>query len=824
VKVGPWEIEGEIGRGGSGVVYRGRGPDGRAVAIKVLLAARGDASSRFEREARLQGELGEAAGFVPVLDVGTSQGTPYIVMPFIPGGTLRSRFGRAMLPVEEVRALGRALARALGAAHARGIVHRDVKPENVLFTERGVPLLADLGLAKHFDRSALGASRSASLSTQGSFRGTVGYTAPEQLADAKSVGPAADVFSLGAVLYECLAGKPAFEGDTVLELIDRSTAASFAPVRRLRPETPPALAAAVERALARDPRERFSDGVTFERALARTSSRRNPIWLLGLVLVVVGLAAVFMARSRREPGPKAPPPARSGPRVAELVARAEELVLLQDMTGAARVASEAVTLDPASGDAHALRAVALYYLNRHEEARAEVARAGAQRSPRVLGAVAFLAPPAERPALAARATESAPSSALVWGIRAGTENMAGHTAEAVAAAERSLALEPRNSLAWSIKGGAAAKLADYPLAVKCFSEAVRLAPGRASNWGMLGQLKLALKERDEALADAERALSIEPEESIALSVRGLVRYDRGDFQAAIVDLSKAVSFGLPNPRVWLARGVSRTRTGDPERAVSDIDHAIDMGEPATDVYYLRAKARVLLKDPRGARDDYERATGGSPSSVLAAEAKRWLAANPASADPPRDEQRSPKELLAAANARRAARDHQGSIELATLAIRGDPAEPMGWLTRALGRTGVGDNAGAMADAQQAVDLRPGGDTFALRGYVKRLSGDLDGAVADADRAIELDPADPNGFSGRSSVRKMKGDLRGALLDAREAVRLAPERETFVYALGSAEYANGDIAAARAAFERYLELAPEGSEARLARAWLKEHPR
>src|SRR5205814_777632 len=101
-----------------------------------------------------------------------------------------------------------------GRAHRLGLVHRDLKPENVLFGVDGEPLVADLGLAKHFD-----AARSAALSETGQFRGTAGYMAPEQMRDSKGVGPPADVFALGAVLHECLAGTPAFRGATLLEVI-----------------------------------------------------------------------------------------------------------------------------------------------------------------------------------------------------------------------------------------------------------------------------------------------------------------------------------------------------------------------------------------------------------------------------------------------------------------------------------------------------------------------------------------------------------------------------------------------------------------------------
>src|SRR5581483_158925 len=231
------------------------------VAIKVLRKRDEGALRRFERELRLQSQLGREAGFVPVIETGMANGAPFLVLPFLGGGTLRARLARGPLPVEETFELGVALAEALGRAHALGVVHRDVKPENVLFAHPGgPPLLADLGLAKHFDDSAPGASASVSLSTQGAFRGTAGYMPPEQIDSSKAVGPTADVFALGAVLYECLAGEPAFRGETLLDVLRVVAEGAVVPLARRRGDVPRGLARTIERALSPDPKRRPPDG------------------------------------------------------------------------------------------------------------------------------------------------------------------------------------------------------------------------------------------------------------------------------------------------------------------------------------------------------------------------------------------------------------------------------------------------------------------------------------------------------------------------------------------------------------------------------------
>ena len=226
MELGPYRDLVRIGQGGMGVVYRARSPEGGAVAIKLLARVDEATRARFERERRLLASFSEADGFVPLRDAGAQEGRPYLVMPLVEGGTLRDKLASGPLGAARTLALGLELATAIGKAHERGVIHRDLKPENVLFDAGGRPLVADLGLAKHFDRGASGASQSVSLSGEGGIRGTAGYMAPEQMADPKGVGPPADVFALGAILYECLSGRPAFTGETLLDVIARARARS----------------------------------------------------------------------------------------------------------------------------------------------------------------------------------------------------------------------------------------------------------------------------------------------------------------------------------------------------------------------------------------------------------------------------------------------------------------------------------------------------------------------------------------------------------------------------------------------------------------------
>jgi WD40 repeat protein/tRNA A-37 threonylcarbamoyl transferase component Bud32 len=322
VKCGPYGLRSRLGEGASGTVWRALSPDGREVALKLLHPRTPEHLERFRREARLLAGLGELEGFVPLLDSGEAPEGAYLVMPLITGGTLRDRLARGPLPPGEVVSLARSLAGALARAHALGIVHRDLKPENVLFTASGTALVADLGLAKHFTTDTPGASRSVVLSRTGELRGTVGYGALEQMIDASSAGPAADVFAVGAILYECLVGSPAFQGASMLAVLERLESGVWDARALDRSGASRGLARVVRRALSRDPGARFADGAALLAAL-EAAEREPGSRRLGVVAILVAGSAVAAVallgpwRSRPEEpraSPPPPPPESSRPR------------------------------------------------------------------------------------------------------------------------------------------------------------------------------------------------------------------------------------------------------------------------------------------------------------------------------------------------------------------------------------------------------------------------------------------------------------------------------------------------------------------------------
>jgi serine/threonine-protein kinase len=241
---GQYELVGELGRGGMGVVYLARHPAlGRRVALKLLL--RGELASDEDR-ARLRAEAGAAARLshphvAQVYETGDADGQPYIAMQYVPGGTLASRLANGPLPPLEAAALLLPVCRAVAAAHAQGVLHRDLKPSNILIDEGGRPYVTDFGLARRIRSPEAGEDSDApprgSLTHVGALVGTPAYMAPEQAAgDRQQIGPATDVYALGAILYAMLTGRPPHLADSPIDTLLLVLEQDPPPPRLLNPQ------------------------------------------------------------------------------------------------------------------------------------------------------------------------------------------------------------------------------------------------------------------------------------------------------------------------------------------------------------------------------------------------------------------------------------------------------------------------------------------------------------------------------------------------------------------------------------------------------------
>jgi predicted Ser/Thr protein kinase len=264
-KIPGYEVLEQLGQGGMGVVYKVRQVSlNRLVALKMILAgahASEELTARFRSEAEVVARL-QHPGIVQIHEIGDHEGTPFFSLEFVSGGSLAEQIKETAMPARAAARLVESLARTMHYAHEHGILHRDLKPANVLLSEDGQPKITDFGLAKHLEKPA-GQTRT------GEVLGTPSYMAPEQAGGRKDIGPAADVYALGAILYELLTGRPPFQADNPLDTLLQVLERDPVPVRQLNPKVPCDLETICLKCLRKEPGQRFGSALQLADDLRR---------------------------------------------------------------------------------------------------------------------------------------------------------------------------------------------------------------------------------------------------------------------------------------------------------------------------------------------------------------------------------------------------------------------------------------------------------------------------------------------------------------------------------------------------------------------------
>ncbi|HEY4979054.1 MAG TPA: serine/threonine-protein kinase, partial [Candidatus Acidoferrum sp.] len=331
-KLGPYEILAPLGAGGMGEVYQARDTRlERMVAIKILPVHLSDDTirrQRFEREAKAISGLNHPH-ICTLHDIGSQQGVDFIVMEYLEGETLAARLEKGAMPASQVLFYGTQIASALDKAHRNGVTHRDLKPGNIMLTKSGAKLL-DFGLAKAVPKLATSttvhddSSHPSHHTREGTIVGTVQYMSPEQV-EGKDMDVRSDIFSFGAVLYEMVTGRPAFQGKSEFSVASAILVKEPEPIAALQPLTPPALERTIHLCLAKDPDERWQSagdlwkelrwisetgtqttGITRPTIAVRRGNRPRLAWILAAIFAVIAAGAlVFAALSARRPAPLA---------------------------------------------------------------------------------------------------------------------------------------------------------------------------------------------------------------------------------------------------------------------------------------------------------------------------------------------------------------------------------------------------------------------------------------------------------------------------------------------------------------------------------------
>ena len=616
-----YRIERPLGRGGMATVFLAEDlKHHRRVAIKVLdpEVAAAIGPERFLREIETIARLTHPH-ILPLHDSGAADGLLFYVMPYVEGESLRERLAREkQLPVDDALRVAREVADALSYAHSQGVVHRDVKPENILL-ESGHAVVADFGIAR-----AVAAAGADKLTATGIAVGTPAYMSPEQAAGSRDLDGRSDLYSLGCVLYEMLAGQPPFSGPTAESLVHQHLNASPRPVTEIRPAVPAAVAAALQRALAKNPADRFNPVALFGEALgsqATTAATPVPVaptprshrarWVASVAVLVLALAGIA-AWQRWGPfadwlggGGHHPPARKDWILVAEFDGPADDTTLAtaaRSLVSAALDQSEIVATVPRDQIQFALQqagkpastrvsAEVARELAYRRAVRAvlegEIQRIGASYSVvlRVVDAESLKVIVTERgsaknedaliPALGRLAGRLRRDLGERRGAIAATQGVFRLTRSAVVTTP---SFEAYRLYVRADQLNQSNQIEAQRTAVLLTREALALDPGFSSAWDMLGILYTNLGERDSALAAFQEELR-RPERTTPrgrLATQARVARLNGDLEGALATFDLLLQDNPASYRAWNTRAVTLEGLGRFEEALESIRRAEEL--------------------------------------------------------------------------------------------------------------------------------------------------------------------------------------------------------------------------------------------------------
>jgi tetratricopeptide (TPR) repeat protein len=695
--MGHYALLGELGRGGMGVVYKAYDVSlRRPVAIKMILdpaRAGVEQMRRFEIEASAAARL-RHPNIVSVFEVGSHEGKPYLVMELVEGESFESLLSHTKPGPREIAAIVRGLALALQAAHDAGIVHRDVKPENLIVDEAGVPHLMDFGLARE-------EAKATRLTATGSVLGTPAYMAPEQAdGDGMGQGPRTDVYGAGAVLYRALSGRPPFAADSIRNLLHDVLNREPVPLRVLDPSIPADLETISQRCMSKEPERRYPSAAALAAELGRFIAgepiearpvgqlTRSFLWakrnrtlaatlgalvavVLGASVLVIGVVAwKVQSEKARQSADKHAAEKREQDRIAaiELVHEAEA----SDRAGRAEAAlasfDRAIELDAGNATAWFERG-SLRLRRRNDD-----------------GAIADFT----------HAIELDPRLVAAFNERGLSELRKGELDLALADFVRVTELDPKHRTAWRSQAEVLEKKGDAAGAQRVLDAEIKKARGSAYAWRNRAWLRAQGRDLDGALADLNEAIRLDPKDATSWFERGCARESRSDAAGAISDFTHAIGIDPHYEAARSRRANLRTKANDWDGLIADCTTDIDVDPTDAASYGHRAEAKAQKSDLDGAIADYSR-------------------------------------------------------ELELTALKGVPLA-----ARAAIKLRKGDADGAIADATKALQVQLNfGPAFRVRGAARAKKGQRAEAIEDYESYLKFSPGAPDGPKIRVELELLK---------------------------------------------------------------------
>jgi tetratricopeptide (TPR) repeat protein len=788
---GRYELRQLLGRGGMGAVYLAHDTQlDRPVALKVPTFGNDElarARERFLREARAAARL-RHPHLCPVYDAGEIGAHLYLSMAYVAGEPLAHRIRRdGPLPPNEAAALARAIALGMQEAHSHGVIHRDLKPGNVMLDEHGQPVITDFGLARRLD-----GPEELRLTQRGAVVGTPAYMAPEQAeGQSQDLGPACDIYGLGVILYEMLTGRLPFRAERMGQLLAQIQRDPPTPPGQLRPGLDRGLETVCLRALAKRPEDRFTSMSEFADALApftlaapvaatvTVAPPRRRRWPLvavaALLLALLGGAALYTAHvlrtdetpetaaNQREPAAVKEKPAKDKPdpmvaareekrkrqKLARLLFDGNRLLDVGRHREALAVAEQALALDPQSPGALAVRAMARAAADMVEEARDDC--------------------------------------------------------------EAALKLNPETALAYLTRGILAARLRRVDDAIADTSVVIRLRPRHATAYSNRAFYYFRKKEYRQSLADANAALTIRPTYARALGNRAAAYLALGRLDESRDDLTKAIALEPTNGRYhWGLAQVHQARDAvllarEEQRKAEALDPSFKGRRlPTITPVTQPVRAELSAEDEATASRLLEQAT-------VADKRVDYQGVLPLTAEVLRLDPWNPRALDLRANALFLLARPDEAMEAATSAVRANPSSWIGYLVLGGANGQRREWAKGIAYLTISVTLKPDyASAWNNRSHAYYNLGMFHQALADAEQALKY-AKHPGFLVNRAVAYVGLGEYRKALADLDAAVamdRFNPmwyEHRSAVYGL------MGDLGKSKVEHERALQLAPAGAK-------------
>ena len=788
----------KLGAGGMGEVWKALDTElNRWVALKFLKDDDPSSTVRFQREARTAAGLSHT-GIASIHEVGEVEGRHFIAMQYIQGRTM------ATFPKKDRRLLVRLFkdaARALDHAHRHGVIHRDLKPDNLMVEEREDGwhvVILDFGLARAIEGGE-------KLSKSGEVYGTAAYMSPEQ-AKGDDLDERADVYSLGATMYEVLTGRPPFRGANLLELLRKVGAEEPPKPRKINPRIHRDLETIILKCLEKDRERRYANARELAEDLERflgsdpilarppstlyrlklTLEKRKGVaitaaaGLIGIVVVAILISGGHdrQKESRDLAGTKVDVARLKIDQIDHLMKAEEDRTREIDLLASAVRAelNEALKICPD-----------------HEEACFEMGRMLAMtdygsEALDYFGRAIKLAP-RQAKAYLARATQNLDYYERLRHSQGGTR-VRGESEKSKRVLARILEdLKKIRSITTEVPqlkyadGMLSFAQGNFRLASDQLKEYVNLAPADVDGWVWLGHAQGHADAYDDAVKSLTRALRLRPRMPWALVLRGNAYYDLDRYDESIADHTRALEMN-PNDAVALMnRGNARTLNGAYDEAIADYNRAIDLNPGFANAYSSRgsAKAKKDLHDE--ALADFDKAIQLDP--------------NEANVYYNRGNSKRRKGLEDDAIA-----DYTKSLDL-------NPKDHKAWAARGDAKNAKGLYEEALLDYAQSIALNPKYPiSYYNRGVVKRGRGLVEEAIADFDRAIALDPKFVAAWGSRAGCKKLLWRLDEAIADNEMCIKLEPGMSHHYVNRGVVKAAMGLVEDALADYSKAIDLDPK----------------